>query len=380
MLRPSISVRAARLLAFAILLSIGSIAAADEAGTTPPPAQPPLPVFTRFAIHGYLTQAYAESDQHQILGITRDGTTDYREAALQLRYMPSERDTFVVQLAHEREGRSVVKSDAVELDWGFYQHRFSTGTELRVGRVQLPFGIYNELRDVGTILPFYRLPSNYYGEGTFTNEALDGLSVMQRFAPGSPWSVEATGYYGQWSSAQLIGDRVETAKVRNAAGVQVWMNTPVEGLRVGGFASRMLVKGGTVISKDGEVQKTYAASVDGTFGRWTTRAEASRLNYPSAHTKAWYAEVSARVLPKLSVNAMTDHRHLMAKSVSPMPAFENDVGIDHGFGVNYYFQPTLVLKLETHRNRALFIEDGPVRPFARAPRADYFITSLSFSF
>src|SRR6185295_2209749 len=96
-------------------------------------------------VHGFLTQAYASTDGHQFVGITEGGTTDYRSAALQLRADMTRKDSFAILIAHERLGESPVMSfrDEVELDWLFYEHRFASSA-VKVGRVQIPFGIYNE--------------------------------------------------------------------------------------------------------------------------------------------------------------------------------------------------------------------------------------------
>lgn len=56
----------------------------------------------KLTVHGFLTQAYAKSDGGTVLGITEDGTSDYRSLALQLRYAMSENDTFVLQLSTAR--------------------------------------------------------------------------------------------------------------------------------------------------------------------------------------------------------------------------------------------------------------------------------------
>lgn len=104
----------------------------------------------KITIHGYLSQAYAISDGNHVVGIPEKGTTDYRTAALQMRVQISPKDIFAVQISHERIGKSRVQTvhDDLELDWMFYEHRFGNSA-VKVGRLPIPFGIYNELRDVG---------------------------------------------------------------------------------------------------------------------------------------------------------------------------------------------------------------------------------------
>jgi steroid 5-alpha reductase family enzyme len=80
----------------------------------------------RVSIHGYLTQGWGLSTGVRFYGLTDDASTDFRYAALQLRYAPTDNDQFVVQLNHRRLGRSHItdfESD-VSLNWAFYQRGF----------------------------------------------------------------------------------------------------------------------------------------------------------------------------------------------------------------------------------------------------------------
>ena len=136
----------------------------------------------KLSIHGYLTQGYAVSDSAHVEGIPKEGTTDYRRAALLMRYATTSSDNFVIQLAHRRLGNSpsMQFEPDVKVDWAYYEHTFSgPSTRLRVGKSPIPFGIYNEVRYVGTQLPFYRAPYAMYHEGIYTAETVDGVSVLQ---------------------------------------------------------------------------------------------------------------------------------------------------------------------------------------------------------
>jgi hypothetical protein len=90
--------RPGALLALALLAGLpsGPAAAEEEAAGEEPKLQ----------IHGFLSQALAATDGNQILGIPEEGTSDYRTAAVQIRYQMAPRDLFVFQLAHERLGES----------------------------------------------------------------------------------------------------------------------------------------------------------------------------------------------------------------------------------------------------------------------------------
>lgn len=119
------------------------------------------PVFgqTGLSVHGYLTQGFAISTDHQVHGISTEGTSDYRNLALQFRYDVDDQQNFIIQFSHERLGLSPIMQlePDVELDWAYYEYKFNDIYSIKVGKIQMPFGIYNEFRDVGTLLPFYRI-------------------------------------------------------------------------------------------------------------------------------------------------------------------------------------------------------------------------------
>ncbi len=178
----------------------------------------------RLSVHGFLSQAFGMSQRNQVIGIPEQGTFDYRTAALQFRFAATDDDHVVVQFSHERFGRSPdVPGDAeLEVDWAWYEHRFGPATSVRLGKIAIPFGIYNEVRDVGTLLPFYRAPNVMYNERVFTIETVNGIVVSHTFADGSPWSLTVDGYFGGWDYPQPDGTE---AHASNAVGGRVWLNS-----------------------------------------------------------------------------------------------------------------------------------------------------------
>src|ERR1044071_6876430 len=187
------------------------------------------PTGPQITIHGYLTQAYARSDGAEIQGIPEEGTADYRTAALQIRADVTEQDTFAIQLSHERFGESDIKAfqDDLALDWIFFENQFGDSS-VKVGRVPIPFGIYNEVRDVGTLLPFYRPSTNFYGEGAYTSETVDGIVLSRVFDLGGSWRLDGDVHYGSWEFVNRSGSFSKN-KVEDSIGVELWLETPLPG-------------------------------------------------------------------------------------------------------------------------------------------------------
>ena len=343
------------------------------------------PLGDRLSIHGYLTQAYADVSGDPLLGIPEDGTTDYRTAALQLRYAVTDKDNFVIQLSHERFGESPFAGikDDVEIDWVFYERRFSDATSLRVGKVQIPLGIYNEIRDVGTLLPLYRPPFNFYGEGAFTSETVDGFVLSHAFNGGGPWSLDADLYYGGWDIIEVepASTRVSEGRVSDQIGVQLWASMPLPGLRVGGGITRFdlrdeLLSGG----RGKETVREWNLGVDGSFERFLVRAEYLWVDFPPGDYQAWYVQLGCRWGEHLLVVAQGDYSRL-AFSLAPLPvAFDDRFQEDLALAASWSFRSSLVAKLEAHRAEG-YRFDVPVNLFFEPAREGrYYILSLSTSF
>lgn len=337
--------------------------AAEESSTRP-----------KITLHGYLTQAYAQSDGHQILGITEDGTFDYRTAALQIRAEMSASDVFVVQLSHERLGESAVQdlADDVELDWVFYEHRFESSS-VKVGRVQIPFGVYNEVKDVGTLLPFYRPSHNFYGEAAYSSETIDGIVASRAFDLGRGWGLDADLYYG---GLQFIERNLQGAyaidQVDDAVGAEIWLDTPVPGLRMGTGAMQYEIDPSTA----GEsTWRACHVSVSGEFDRFAVHAEFKSVDIEIGDVYLGYLHLGYNLTDRLTLNAQRDDFDF---KLSGFPRAHIDE--DDALGVSFAWQPNVLLKAEHHWNEGNFwLEDIP-QFGAPVQKTRYWILSLSTSF
>ena len=350
----------------------------DSAAAGRPAARPG----GRLTVHGYLTQGYAAlRGGVQFYGIRDRASADFRYAALQGRYALTASDRLVVQLNHRRLGPSPITgmAPAVRVNWGFYEHAFGDGTTVRAGRSAIPRGIYNQLRSVGVALPTYRPPVVFYDEGAYYSETIDGIVASRTFLADRPWSVEAHAYGGAWRT--LSYDTwsevyaVTRTRATNAVGGQLWLNTPADGVRVGAAAQRYDVAGSAVQTSE---IKEYHLSVDATRERGFFRLEAEQQNYGVSEFYAGYAQLGARIAGKLSgVLEVQRSREAGVDYGEGLPS-SYDWHRSDGVGLSYAFAPTLVLKVEHHRDRGIQLEQpgNPLDPM----RFRYAIVSLSASF
>ena len=344
---------------------------------------------TRLSLHGYLTQAYGKSSGGPTMGLTDQGTADYRRAAILARYGATPNDHFVVQLGHRRLGDSpsMQFEENVKVDMAFYEHRFDNGTNVRVGKVLMPFGIYNDIRYAGALLPFYRAPMTVYFEGMYTNETVDGVTVGHVFRAGEPWELSAEAFGGSYQLLEMAAVRTgPTTSVyagalldaKNALGAQLWLATPLEGLRLGVHGRRHTAVGGVHNRGTGTTTTAWNGSVDGTFSRWQLRAEAMQIRSRSFGMLSRYAQVGYRPVGRLSLNLQTEASDIQV-DVPRAGRLDIKWARDDAAGVNLHLNLNTVLKVEAHTTRGFFRDE--VTNMTGAPRTGaYYVTSLSVSF
>lgn len=340
----------------------------------------------QLGIHGYLTQGYAASDGVPFMGIRDGGSTDFRYAALQFRYDRGQ-DGFLVQVNHRRLGRSPITEfeSSMNLNWAFYERRSESGTTaLKVGRIPVPRGIYNEHRNVGVILPFYRVPVIFYDEAAYYSETIDGAVVRHSFAPGARWGLDASVYGGGWSLLQYdqFSDEYAIGRVRaeNAVGTQLWLRTPIQGVRLGASAQRY---DWTSVDQgiDQDRQDVWEAqlSLDAMLPRVMLRAESMLQNYEIDDYYANYVQVGVQPVSRLWVYGQGEYAYERNATYLDGGPRDFDWHRAAGAGLAFHLTPQFVLKAEHHWNRGVQVEQT-VADVMAPPSFRYFILSASASF
>ena len=346
---------------------------------SPPPDVPPPPPDSEraIAIHGYLSQAFAISDGHQVLGIPKQGTFDYRTAALQVRATLSPKDSFVIQFTQERLGESpaAAAGSGIDLDWIFYERQLGASTHVRVGRIKVPFGIYNEIRFVGALLPFYRTPEVFYPVGGYAFSSVDGALVSRSLFAGRRFSLDADVYGGEWSFPQ---DRSATRiTVKNGFGGQLWLSTPIQGLRVGLGGNHSTWLNAIDQAPGARVPHSrWVASLDGNFDRFRLSAEFERESFPGLAATAQYVLASVRATDRLSVNAQAS----TSRARVDLARFDDQIARELAAGLSFAIRPDLVVKVENHWATSRRFEVPGATFFDPPRKASFAIVSLSALF
>jgi hypothetical protein len=241
--------------------------------------------------------------------------------------------------------------------------------------VRVPFGIFNEIRFVGPLLPFYRAPEVFYPVGDYAFSSVTGGLVSRSFLATRPFSVDVDVYGGEWSFPQDGTDVRVVAK--DGFGGQIWLNTPLQGFRVGlgGNHSTWI---NAVDQAPGARTKhnRWIASIDGNFDRFRVSAEFEREDSPDLTVQAGYVMTTLRATDKLGLHLQASRSHL----VLDLAGFDEDLAEEFAAGVSYAFRPDLVLKGEHHWARSRRFEVPGANVFDEPRKARFVIVSLSALF
>ncbi len=125
--------------------------------------------FDDFQIHGFLSQGYLLTSENKLFGSSdTGGSFDYTEAGLNTSWTPNSDLRLAAQILFRRAGSG--HEHDVELDFGILDYSFlSTATYrlgMRLGRFKVPYGFYNDTRDVIFTRPTILLPQSIYPDQT----------------------------------------------------------------------------------------------------------------------------------------------------------------------------------------------------------------------
>lgn len=355
---------------------------------------------SNLSIHGYLSQAFAVTDGNQIFGITEKGTFDYRNLALQFRYDYDEQTNLIIQFSHKRLGISPIMmvEEDIELDWAYFGYEAWDWFSIKVGKIQLPFGIYNEMRDVGVILPFYQVPYASYGEGNWMSETIDGATFAFFLFQDTDMPLSIEIYSGQWKWVEWlflpknIGGielHVDEPDIKNAFGFQTWLETPFKGIRLGWGGYLGKITGGLSFGDEfglGE-ERIYVShySLDGNWYDYYLKSESTNyfLTHNDIFAYSFYAQGGYRVVDSFFLNLQGGLYRAKGVPLPSMGFAKIDINYyeDYAVGLNYAYFSNLVFKIEGHWNKGFLLEDRYMDYYANNPYiTKYAIFSISASF
>ena len=128
-------------------------------------------------VHGFVSQGYMRSQHNNYLANdSSDGTFAFNEIGINFSKQLTDRLRIGLQLFSRDLGQ--IGNNEIELDWALADYRWKDWLGLRAGKIKLPFGLYNETRDIDALRTSIFLPQSVYPEiYRATNVAVKGAGI-----------------------------------------------------------------------------------------------------------------------------------------------------------------------------------------------------------
>ena len=148
------------------------------------------------SINGYLSVGYIDSRHNNFLGESLDGSFQLNEFALTTNYVFNDKLRFGLQLLSRDVGME--GNNDIIIDWAVIDYQWRDWLGLRLGKVKLPIGLYNQSRDIDFLRPLVFLPQSIYDENKrMLVAAANGGSVYGNFSFGDKGDLEYQAYAGR---------------------------------------------------------------------------------------------------------------------------------------------------------------------------------------
>lgn len=195
-----------------------------------------LTLFASFAgaddsivIHGLVSQGYLKTTDNNYLNLSEDGSAEFNEFIVNFQKQMDEKLRVGLQLLSRDLGKE--GNNEVKVDWAYGDYRLSENAGVRFGRVKVPFGLYNQYRDIDMLRTTVLLPTTIYMEDyrTFIT-AFTGGSIYGTI-PGEKGSLDlelAMGNADIDPDSGVIKDILNLINTRFEAGLTSTLPAPLQ--------------------------------------------------------------------------------------------------------------------------------------------------------
>ncbi len=118
---------------------------------------------SRVEIHGFVSQGFLWSSANDYLFSTTS-KGDFRFNEIGINFSASLTRKLHVGLQLFSRSLGYVGGNQIQLDWAYADYRYEDWLGLRMGKIKIPQGIYNEIRDIDQLRSCIILPQSVYPE------------------------------------------------------------------------------------------------------------------------------------------------------------------------------------------------------------------------
>ncbi len=239
-------------------------------------------------IHGFISQGYLQSNENNFNAETKDGTFQFNEMGINFTTFVNQNLKVGCQFFARDLGET--GNDEVTLSWAFAEYTYRNWLGLRAGIIKMPYGQYNDVRDIDPLRTSILLPSSVYPESLRDGVAsLKGLELFGAIPLNIMGILQYQVMYGQ-KGIDLNSGAIENTKKQTGlddinkydlgktiTGRLIW-SPPLDGLRISVFCLRTSVymdgtMGSVSIISDVDPADNYIFSVEYIHGNFKFSAE-----------------------------------------------------------------------------------------------------------
>ena len=192
-------------------------------------------------IHGFISQGFLKSEGNNVIADSEEGTFQFNEFGMNFSTDLTDRLRAGLQFVSRDLGD--LGNNTVNIDWAYADYRWKDWLGLRGGIIKLPWGLYNETRDLDMLRTSIFLPSSVYAEEERDSySAIQGIDIYGNF---SIWFLGNISYQLQYGDKSMDLDGGLVRRIEMEAGAPFeyfdvtnfalsWLEweTPVNGLRL----------------------------------------------------------------------------------------------------------------------------------------------------
>lgn len=198
-------------------------------------------------VHGFISQGFLYSDEYNYFSPnSTDGTFEYNEMGINFSKNLTDKLRMGLQIFSRDLGD--VANNKVTLDWAYGDYRWQDWLGIRAGRIKIPRGLYNEVRDVDLLRTSIIMPVVIYndlvrdtaiainGVGLYGNLSLSAAGSLDYQLVAGPMNIDNDSGTGKYFEDSLGGQATQTARIKSDTsyiGNLRW-NTPLDGLILSG--------------------------------------------------------------------------------------------------------------------------------------------------
>jgi len=315
----------------------------------------------RYSLQGFGGWAYGQTDNDNYFGSSAspDGVWNNYYFALNVGARPMEKLSVRAQAFWGDD----LRGQRTNLDYVFAEYTQSSSLKLRVGKVLVPFGLYSETYDVGTLRPFYLLPQFYAGTFGLIPKAYLGGGVTGAPRLSDSWELQYDAFGGAIEFEPFFLDRVtgvdpgtglpqftrtqEQILASDMLGGRLLLVSPEHGIDFGGSVIHL----GSVNVPEGSPLEIASANLYNLRAQYqkgplAVRGEYFRGNADSGEgVESYYAEASYRFLKKWQLAAQYEHSEILLQEGDNSVPDTLRRSKSWGLALNFWASPEFVLKL-----------------------------------